>query len=77
MSDQFHPYSRHGKSLVLALLVMLLGSIILVWTWNGIAIELLSMPTMKFKHALALELSLFSIASVFPLTWRLLSGRML
>lgn len=59
----------HGAATVILLLLGV--AIALHWGWNGFAVELLSQEAMTFKHALALEVSLLAVASLFPLAWRL------
>lgn len=72
-----HPHNakRHGRTILLTLVVLFGGGIALLWGWNTFAVELLSQPAMKFKHALALELLLLCVAAAFPLTWRLFGTR--
>jgi len=70
-----HDTKRHGKTILMALAIVIGGGIALHWGWNTFAVELLSQQAMKFKHALALELLLLSVATVFPLTWRMFGTR--
>lgn len=65
---------RYGKALVGTLALLLAMSIILMWGWNTVAVELLRQEPMAFRHAVALEASLVAVAMVLPLAHRL-AGR--
>jgi hypothetical protein len=70
-----HSHRKHGKTLVLAMAVLFGGSIALLWGWNTFAVEVLSQQEIEFRHALALELLVLSIAGVIPIAWRLVGNR--
>ncbi len=61
--------------LVLAFLGLFAFATILLWGWNTFAVEVLGQHAMRFKHALALEVLLLSVAGVFPVVWRLFASR--
>ncbi|MCB1909586.1 MAG: hypothetical protein KDH15_19675 [Rhodocyclaceae bacterium] len=79
-----HPENTTGpvRTLVVALAVLISTSTALLWGWNTFATEVLDLPAIRFKHALALELIVLAMAAVVPFTWRLFArpappGRML
>ena len=70
-----HDTRQHGKKLLVLIAALIGWGIAVLWSWNTFAVELLSQPTMEFRHALALELFVLSVASVFPITQRFLDGQ--
>jgi hypothetical protein len=70
-----HSNRQHGKTLVLAMAVLFGGSVALLWGWNTFAVEVLSQQEIKFRHALALQLLVLSIAGMIPMAWRLVGKR--
>lgn len=70
-----HSHKKHGKTLALAIAALLGGGIALLWGWNTFAVEILSQQEMRFKHALALELLVLSVAVMIPMAWRLFGSR--
>jgi uncharacterized membrane protein len=69
-----HQGRRHGKQLAVIGLATMLGSIVLLWSWNTVAVDLLGLKPMMFKHALAIQLLFLSTAFVLLLP-RKLSGQ--
>lgn len=65
----------HARTLVLVFVGLFAVATMLLWGWNTFAVEVLGQQEMKFKHALALEFLLLSVAGVFPVVWRLFAGR--
>lgn len=55
--------------------VLFAGAVVLHWSWNGFAVEILQAPALRFKHALALELLLLSSAAVPAVGARLFAAR--
>ncbi|MBM3510432.1 MAG: hypothetical protein FJX61_09910 [Alphaproteobacteria bacterium] len=55
---------RWGHIVLIATLVVLLGSVALLWGWNTAAVDLFQAPTIKFKHALAFEAALAALVAV-------------
>jgi hypothetical protein len=72
-----HHVERNGRAraLVLGLAGLVVVAVALLWGWNTFAVEVLGQQSMKFKHALALELLILCVAGVFPLAWRLRGHR--
>lgn len=57
-------------SLVVTLLALGTVATALQWGWNTVAADLLAQPPMHFRHALALELTILSVAVAARLaTW--------
>jgi len=70
-----HEHQRgRGKAIAIAIGVFLLAGIVIHWGWNTFAVEILSASPLQFKHSIALELLVLAVASLFPLTWRLLGA---
>ena len=48
----------HGKRIGVAAVTVLAWGVATLWSWNTLAVELLGMPEMAFRHAVALGLFL-------------------
>lgn len=72
-----HHIDRKGRArmLVLAFMGLFAVATMFLWGWNTFAVEVLGQHAMRFKHALALEVLLLSVAGVFPAVWRLFARR--
>lgn len=68
--DTHENHNGHGKAIVVGSVAFILAGIAIHWGWNTFTVEVLSQPPLEFKHSIALELLVVSIASIFPLTWR-------
>lgn len=68
-------YKRHAKVFGAMLGLVFLAATLLHWGWNTFAAEVLAMPEIEFRQALALELCLLSIAAVLPMGWRIAAPR--
>ena len=53
-----------AKTTIIAIAVFLVGSILLLWSWNTLAVELFQLPEARFKHAIAVG-TLIAIAFMF------------
>ena len=53
---------RPGKPILLAVVILIGGSLLLHWSWNTIATGPFKVSNIQFKHALALELFLLAIS---------------
>lgn len=60
--------------MAIALGVFLLVGIVIHWGWNTFAVEILGASPLQFKHSIALELLVLAVASLFPLSWRLVGA---
>ena len=49
---------RWGHDAAAFLLALVLSSVLLLWAWDAIVVELLHGPPARFKHALALQAAL-------------------
>lgn len=47
---------RHGRAILFTLLALLVGGVMLQWSWNVFAAGLLEAPAMQWRHALAAQL---------------------
>ena len=72
-----HHRTDAGRAGTLVITLVALGhaATALLWSWNTFAVGLLGQPAMQFKHALALELTLLSIAGTVLLAARLVTSR--
>ncbi|KUJ77778.1 hypothetical protein [Ruegeria profundi] len=57
----------HGRTIVMALIAILVGGIAVHWSWNTLAVELFAQPEMTFRHAIAVELLLIAVGSLIGL----------
>lgn len=69
------PVRRWAHSALAALGILFAGAIVLLWSWNGFAVDILQAPELRFSHALALELLLLSAAAAPVLAVRMLDLR--
>lgn len=76
MENHHNDYKRHGRTLAMTLTILTMGGIAILWGWNTFAVEILSQQAMQFKHALALEFFVLSIAGACSIAWRLFSTRL-
>ena len=55
---EHHQRHRYGaaKTPAIAISVFLIGSIVLLWSWNTLAVDLFQLPRAQFKHAVAFAL---------------------
>jgi hypothetical protein len=60
---------RHGRSVGLAFLALLLWGVAALWSWNTFAVDLLGFSEMAFRHALALCLLVLSVGGLLTLPW--------
>lgn len=65
---------RHGKVIGLALIGMLLWGVVAHWSWNIFAVDLLGLPEMAYRHALALGLLLLSVGGLLLIPFRSMGG---
>jgi len=65
----------HARTFAKAFVILLLTTMALHWGWNAFAAEVLALPAIHFRQALALELLLIVVGAVPPLAWRLCAGR--
>ena len=65
MSSQ-HQRWTHGaaKTAFVAIAIFLAGNILLLWSWNTLAVDLFQLPEARFKHAVAFGV-LIAAASMF------------
>ena len=64
--SEHHIRQAHGavKTTIVAIAVFLGGSILLLWSWNTLAVDLFQLPEARFKHAVAFG-GLIAAASMF------------
>lgn len=65
--------TTHAAAAVAGALVA--GAVVLLWAWNGFAVDILQAPALSFRHALALELLLLAGAAAPALAVRLFAAR--
>ncbi len=70
--------NRHfGKRFFQIFTALIFGSVAILWGWNTLAVDLFSQSSMRFKHALALELAILSVLVIALLTWKVIGELML
>jgi hypothetical protein len=59
---------NHGRArhIVLGLATYAAGTVAILWVWNAFAVDILGLPAIRFRHAVALELLVFAASA--PLT---------
>ena len=70
-----HVHGGRARALLITLLALGLAATALLWGWNTFAVELLAQPAMHLRHALALELTVLSVAGTASLAGRLVAAR--
>lgn len=73
MKDHARHAGRAGR-LVIALAALAAAAGVLLWGWNTLAVELLSQPAMRFRHAVALELIVLALAAAPLIARRLVAA---
>lgn len=63
-------FNRHGRAAGLGLLGLLACSIAVLWSWNSFAADLLGLPEMGWRHALALCLMVLCLGLLVALPAR-------
>lgn len=56
--SRFHHITVMALSLFL---ILFIGGVVLLWSWNTVASQVSHIPDIQFKHALAMELFLFVV----------------
>jgi hypothetical protein len=77
MKNLYHDHRHLGRTLALMFILLTVGGIAILWGWNTFAVEILSQRTMQFRHALALELFVLSVAGACSIAWRFFGIRRL
>lgn len=67
-------FRRHGRAILIALALLFTGAVILQWSWNGVGAELFSAPAIRFKHAVAVEMSFAVLFVLHALAARAVAG---
>ena len=60
-----------AKHLALAGAAFFIGCVVVLWSWNTLAVELFQMPEARFKHAVAFA----SVFIVLAMAGRRIGGR--
>lgn len=77
MKNLYHDHRHLGRTLALMFMLLTGGGIAILWGWNTFAVEILSQQAMQFRHALALELFVLSVAGACSIAWRFFGIRRL
>ena len=67
-----HRSNRTGRTILFAAGMFIGGALVLLWSWNTLAVDFFKMPTAQFKHALALELFILTAFLMHQMSRRLL-----
>lgn len=70
-----HAAVRHGRKILAVCVAGMLLAMAMHWSWNSFAVEVLGFNAMRFKHAVALEFLLFSLAACAWLARRIAGAR--
>lgn len=60
MAEQVKVRGLHhvGRGLVWMVMLLLVGALLLLWSWNTVVFGVFGLPSLQLKHALALEVLL-------------------
>ncbi|WP_298856115.1 hypothetical protein [uncultured Ruegeria sp.] len=58
---------RHGKTLRIAVFALLVWGVVALWSWNTFAVELLGLPEMAYRHAIAFGILVLSADALLVL----------
>lgn len=64
-----------AKMSTITISVFLIGSILLLWSWNTLAVDLFQLPKAQFKHAVAFALLMTGACAFRLLVVRFSTGR--
>lgn len=64
-----------GGAVAALFAILFAGGVLLLWSWNTVAVDLFDAPAAQFKHALALELFIAAIVMTVGTALRLVRGR--
>ena len=62
---------RQGRTILFAAGIVTGLALLLLWSWNTLAVDLFKMPTAQFKHAFALEVFLLAAFVMYHTARRL------
>ncbi len=62
-----------AKAAPVLIAVLILGGILIHWSWNTVAGDLFQAPGMKFRHAVAAEVLIGVVAAIGALSARVFS----
>ena len=66
----------HGaKATLFVVAALLVGGVLILWSWNTFAGDLFQAPDMKFRHALAAEILIGVVAAIVALLTRVFRSR--
>ena len=53
--SEHHKRQTHGavKTTIVAIAIFIAGSLMLLWSWNTLAVDLFQLPDAHFRHAVA------------------------
>ena len=58
---------RHGKTFGIAFFALLVWGVVALWSWNIFAVELLGLPEMAYRHAIAIGILVLSAGALLVL----------
>lgn len=71
MHEHTNRHWHHGaKASLFVVAALLVGGILILWSWNTFAGDLFQAPDMKFRHALAAETLIGVVAAIVALSAR-------
>ncbi len=70
-----HKGHRIGVTAIVIATLLLISSMIVLWSWNTLAVDLFQASVIKYKHALAAELLVATVSITLGLAFRLSSTR--
>jgi hypothetical protein len=65
---------RYGAAVAATVAALLIGALVILWSWNTAAVKLFAAPAMAFRHAFAIELGVAVVGTVIAFVSRLFPG---
>ena len=70
--NRFHRYGARALSVIALLFI---GGVLILWSWNIVAVEHFQAPVIRFKHALAYEMFALVVFSIYYYVGRFFTGK--
>lgn len=66
--------SRYGVAVAAAAAAFVVGAVVIMWSWNTVAVDLFAAPVMLFRHAVAVELGTAVVGTAIASLARFIAG---
>ena len=69
-----HRAHGYGAAVTATAVSFVVGAIVILWSWNTVAVGLFGAPNVAIRHAIAIELAMVVVCMAIGLTARLARG---